>query len=176
MILVAGCRLEAMKSAVQDEGSALHTVGVRERGSRREREGPLFISFWLFKTDGSLCAERKCLLTQLAHYWWLPANDNNGIGECEQQCSLLSSDALRTEGWQPADTVARPPEPGGASTGTHRTSRQHPAPPRWVTGRAEAESTETRSSGWILRQFCRLWIRKIPGGLHFSFSLVLLRA
>lgn len=132
MILVAGCRLEAMKSAVQDEGSALHTVGVRERGSRREREreGPLFISFWLFKTDGSLCAERKCLLTQLAHYWWLPANDNNGIGECEQQCSLLSSDALRTEGWQPADTVARPPEPGGASAGTHRTSRRHPAPPR----------------------------------------------
>ncbi|KAI4810812.1 hypothetical protein KUCAC02_013742, partial [Chaenocephalus aceratus] len=46
----------------------------------------------------------------LAHYWWLLANDNNGIEECEQQCSLLSSDALRTEGWQRADTVARPPE------------------------------------------------------------------
>lgn len=65
-------------------------------GERRKREGERgdFIYFFLaFKTDGSLCAERKCLLTQLAHYWWLPANDNNGIGECEQQCSLLSSDA-----------------------------------------------------------------------------------
>lgn len=93
-------------------------------GERRKREGERgdFIYFFLaFKTDGSLCAERKCLLTQLAHYWWLPANDNNGIGECEQQCSLLSSDALRTEGWQPADTVARPPKPGSASGGTHHT-------------------------------------------------------
>lgn len=98
-------------------------------GERRKREGERgdFIYFFLaFKTDGSLCAERKCLLTQLAHYWWLPANDNNGIGECEQQCSLLSSDALRTEGWQPADTVARPPKPGGASAGTHHTSMRHP--------------------------------------------------
>lgn len=98
-------------------------------GERRKREGERgdFIYFFLaFKTDGSLCAERKCLLTQLAHYWWLPANDNNGIGECEQQCSLLSSDALRTEGWQPADTVARPPKPGSASGGTHHTSMRHP--------------------------------------------------
>ena len=87
----------------------------RERMCYRRRE--LFIYFFLaFKTDGSLCAERKCLLTQLARYWWLLANDNNGIGECEQQCSLLSSDALRTEGWQPADTVAWPPMPASAST------------------------------------------------------------
>lgn len=99
-----------------------------ERGSTRGRgrEGSFIYFFLAFKTDGSLCAERKCLLTQLAHYWWLPANDNNGIGECEQQCSSLSSDALRTEGWQPADTVARPPRPGSASGGTHRASRQHP--------------------------------------------------
>ena len=69
--------------------------GERQQKKRAETERGLFISFFLaFKTDGSLCAERKCLLTQLAHYWWLPANDNNGIGECEQQCSLLSSDAL----------------------------------------------------------------------------------
>lgn len=87
-------------------------VKTESRGERKhERERRLFIYLFLaFKTDGSLCAERKCLLTQLAHYWWLLANDNNGIEECEQQCSLLSSDALRTEGWQRADTVARPPE------------------------------------------------------------------
>lgn len=120
-----------MKSEVLDNSRTLQTVelcriveaesgGERKHEKERERERALY-SFLAFKTDGSLCAERKCLLTQLAHYWWLPANDNNGFGECEQQCSLLSSDALRTEGWQPADTVARPPKPGGASAGTHRT-------------------------------------------------------
>lgn len=115
----------------------------------RTRERGLFISFFLaFKTDGSLCAERKCLLTQLAHYWWLPANDNNGFGECEQQCSLLSSDALRTEGWQPADTVARPPKPGGASTGTHRTRSTRSASllQVWVTEQTEAKSTGRSSN------------------------------
>lgn len=101
------------------------------REEAREPERGLFIYFFLaFKTDGSLCAERKCLLTQLAHYWWLPANDNNGFGECEQQCSLLSSDAPRTEGWQPADTVARPPEPGSASAATRRTQWQRLAAAR----------------------------------------------
>lgn len=128
-----------------------------ERKHERERERGLFIYFFLaFKTDGSLCAERKCLLTQLAHYWWLPANDNNGIGECEQQCSLLSSDALRTEGWQPADTVARPPKPGSASAGTHRTSRQHPlrltaASVGYRTNRGREHRKEFKLYCWILK-------------------------
>lgn len=82
-----------------------------ERERKRERKGlvvgytdGLYFFFFAFKTDGSLCGERKYLLTQLARYWWLPANDNTGIGECEQQCSLLSSDAPRTEGRQAAHT------------------------------------------------------------------------
>lgn len=49
-----------------------------------------------------------------------------GSGSVSNSAVCFSSDALRTEGWQPADTVARPPEPGAASAGTHRTSRQHP--------------------------------------------------
>lgn len=124
-----------------------------ESGGERERERGLFIYFFLaFKTDGSLCAERKCLLTQLAHYWWLPANDNNGIGECEQQCSLLSSDALRTEGWQPADTVARPPKARRCQTQAPVITRRGGAPSSasllqvWVTGRTEAERAGTGSS------------------------------
>lgn len=82
----------------------------------------LFISFPAFKTDGSLYAERKCLLTGLAHCWWLPSNDNNGIGgECEQQCSLLSSDDVQTDGLQPADTVALAP----SLAVTHLTNVKH---------------------------------------------------
>lgn len=58
------------------------------------------------------------MLTQLARCWWLPSNDNNGIGgECEQQCSLLSSDDVQTDGLQPADTVA----PAPSLAVTHRT-------------------------------------------------------
>lgn len=57
-----------------------------------------FILFFALKTDGSLCVERKCLLTRLAHDWWLSSNDNTAIGEgCEQPCGLLSSDVLWRE-------------------------------------------------------------------------------
>lgn len=100
-----------MKGEVQEQSSAYRKLLVEKEGEERKQErgvmGSLFISFLAFKTDGSLYAERKCLLTRLAHYGWLAANDNNGIGgECEQQCSLLSSDHLRTEGRQPAGTFA----------------------------------------------------------------------
>lgn len=78
------------------------------------KRSKLFIYFFpasffgfVLKTDGSLYAERKCLVTGLARGWWLPSNDNNGIeGECEQQCSLPSSGDAQTDGLQPADTVA----------------------------------------------------------------------
>jgi len=69
----------------------------------------LFIYFWLFKTDGSLCAERKCLLTQLADYRWLPANDNNGIGSVSNSAVCFSL-LLQTR------TDGRPPR-----AGAHRT-------------------------------------------------------
>lgn len=65
-------------------------------------------NYFALKTDGSLCVERKCLLTRLARDRWLWSNDNVPIGEgCKQQCRLPSSDVLwnRTEGSQKALTI-----------------------------------------------------------------------
>lgn len=88
----------------------IHLPRWRRGGAKKEQAFYFFLSFLAFKTDGSLYAERKCVLTGLAHGRWLPSNDNNGIGgECEQQCSLLSSDDAQTDGLQPADTVALAP-------------------------------------------------------------------
>lgn len=145
-----GCRLPGMKGGVQGkrQSSAYWMLAGRGRKWGRERkrecERGLFIYLFLaFKTDGSLCAERKCLLTQLAHYWWLPANDNNGIGKSvSNSAAQLSSDDLRTEGWQPADTVARPPRSGPSPITPH--GGTHPASAAPSVGRTEAESFESR--------------------------------
>lgn len=116
----------------------IHWLEIMVEERRCERGASLlFISFLAFKTDGSLCAERKCVLTQLAGCWWLPSNDNNGIGgECEQQCSLLSSDDVQTDGLQPADTVALAPSlavthPANVEYRTHRAGAWRAAGPRW---------------------------------------------
>lgn len=118
---------------MQDNDRALHTgdwwkrekVGERERerGSARGSDGLFIYLFLAFKTDGSLCAERKCLLTQLARYWWLPANDNNGIGESVSNSAVCFLQMI-CEQKDGSLQILLHGHPGLAVT--HRTSRQQP--------------------------------------------------
>lgn len=97
--------------------------GERERGSARGSDGLFIYLFLAFKTDGSLCAERKCLLTQLARYWWLPANDNNGIGESVSNSAVCFLQMI-CEQKDGSLQILLHGHPGLAVT--HRTSRQQP--------------------------------------------------
>ncbi|CAB1436451.1 unnamed protein product [Pleuronectes platessa] len=116
------------------------------RASNRDSEDATNIR----RQHGSLCAERKCLLTRLAHDRWLPANDNNGIGECEQQCSLLSSDANRRNGSLQILLHGRPspavPEPAPIAPRGAARSSSSSSSSLGVTGATGAKSTGRRSS------------------------------
>ena len=92
--------------SVAEESNGSSTVLCKEQTHASKKRIFLFLYFVSLKTDGYLCVQRKCLLSQFASYWWLESNNNNnrigGVSNSAVCCLVMH---WWTEGEQAKHTV-----------------------------------------------------------------------